>query len=138
MLRLYFDGAIKFNPDRKTGKIGWGFVIKNKEEIIFTGGGFCEEGTTPQAEYLGLISGLKKILELQKEFIVFGDSQLIVYQVSNKWKCYKDSLKPFCLEAQKLLGKNKIDWIPRIENQEADKISKEKLNEGLQNAIPSI
>jgi len=134
MIKIYFDGAIKFNPDRKTGKIGFGYVIKENEMVICSGGGFVQEGTTPQAEYLGLIKALKEANEKGiKEFVVYGDSQLICYQVSGRYNCYNPVLKPFLLEAKKDMQKNKIFWIPREKNQEADFIAGKYLQEGLQN-----
>ena len=132
MIKIFFDGAIKFNPDRKTGKIAYSYIIKKEDVVLFQGSGFGEEGTVPKAEYCGLILGLSKALsEGIKEFEVFGDSQLICYQVEGKYRCDNEQLKPFYEQAKILICKNKINWFRRENNSEADIIAKERLQEEL-------
>jgi len=69
------------------------------------------------AEYLALLDPVQWLVEFPdpKEFQVqiFGDSQLVVNQVSGRWKVRKDHLKPLCNEIQKLLnrfGSWSISW----------------------------
>ncbi len=132
MIKMYFDGAIKFNPDRKKGKIAFSYLIKDEERILFSGSGFCEEGTVPQAEYMGLLLGLKKAEEEGiKSFEVFGDNQLVCYQISGRYGVYNELLKPFYNEAKRLMKDNKIQWIKREFNSEADEIAGKRLQEEL-------
>jgi len=123
-MKMFFDGGIKFDADRKKGKIVSAFIIRDGTNIIsqdFSLG----YGTTPEAEYHGLILGLKKLVELNiSDVEIFGDSQLIIYQILGKYSCDSENLKPLLSEAKKLIGNNKISWIPRELNGEADAICK--------------
>ncbi|MGL6343117.1 MAG: reverse transcriptase-like protein, partial [Waterburya sp.] len=47
-----------------------------------------EKKTNNQAEYGGLLLGLRKALELEiTHLVVFGDSQLIINQVNGEYAC---------------------------------------------------
>ncbi len=87
--------------------------------------------TNNEAEYTGLILGLKKALEVGIEAIdVEGDSNLVVQQVQGKWKVKVPRLVPFQSKANKLIWKFKqwsLKHIPREENADADRLSKEAL-----------
>jgi ribonuclease HI len=76
---LYFDGCSKGNP----GPSGCGAVIYNKNEEIWASFRFIgEDKTNNQAEYSGLLLGLRYAIENGiKELLVFGDSKLIINQV---------------------------------------------------------
>lgn len=74
-------------------------------------------------------NGDKKVLETEG-FIVHGDSQLVIYQVTNKYKVKEPDLKPLYLEAVNLVHVLAIDfgvfikfkWISRDVNNEALKL----------------
>ena len=87
--------------------------------------------TNNVAEYSGAIAGLKKALELGcKHIKVFGDSQLVIYQLSGRYSCKSTGLKPLYQQAQKLLRQFEqysLHWIPRHKNGRADAAAGEVL-----------
>ena len=88
--KLQFDGCSKNNP----GLAGAGAVIyKNGIEIwsnhLFVG----TNNTNNYAEYMGLIFGLEKAIELNiKTLHIEGDSLLVINQMIGKYKCNSHNL----------------------------------------------
>ncbi|MFN3966923.1 MAG: ribonuclease HI family protein [Endomicrobiia bacterium] len=115
-IKVYFDGnktpqgtsCSYVLIDEKTGK--------QKEETIK----LPIETTVPEAEYYGLINALKAIKKTEGiELEIFGDSELIVKQVTGEWECKKPELRLLRSEARNLLNnfeKWQIKWVPREEN----------------------
>jgi ribonuclease HI len=134
---LQFDGASEPNP----GQSGSAYVIFspiktdiNGDQIrilIQEGFNYIPYATNNEAEYNSLILGLTKALELGIEEIeVEGDSNLVINQVQGLWKVKVPRLVPLQSKANKLLWKFKkwtIKHIPREENTDADKLSKEAI-----------
>ena len=91
MYSLYFDGASRKNP----GPASFGGVIYNESgEEFDTYYKFIGTATNNVAEYYGLLAGLHRARELNiKELKVFGDSNLIIQQVTGKWKVKNDNLR---------------------------------------------
>lgn len=91
MYSLYFDGASRKNP----GPASFGGVIYNESgEEFDTYYKFIGTATNNVAEYCGLLAGLHRARELNiKELKVFGDSNLIIQQVTGKWKVKNDTLR---------------------------------------------
>lgn len=93
---LWFDGS---NDPRMIRRASWGYVleIEDKEPII--GQGLVNEDvnqTNNSAEYTGLLSGLIRArLEGVTDILILGDSQLVIYQVTGKYKCKVPHLKKF-------------------------------------------
>ena len=104
--------------------------------------------TNNQAEYQGILSGLRIALQeqesyreqqgqsLRTELIVQGDSNLIIQQVSGNWVCRHANLKPLYGQAMGLLerfrndhdntqgddnnGQVSMQHVSRLENEAAD------------------
>jgi len=117
---LYIDGVSKGNP----GEASCGYVImKDGREIAF-GGRYLGIKTNNEAEYYGLIEGLKKLNELKIDRVkIFSDSRLLVNQINGNFKVKEERLKKLFLEAKKLLSEFKyyeIIHIPREKNKIAD------------------
>lgn len=133
---IFFDGGVKNNPG---GPICGAAIlyIEGQEKPVETGV-VNPSGTNNTAEYKGLISGLKKALELGvTEIEVFGDSNLVVQQVLGNWKVRKEDLKPLHRIATKLFNdpqfkQKSLNWVPREQNKEADKLAGIKLKEYVQ------
>jgi ribonuclease HI len=100
--------------------------------------------TNNEAEYGSCIMVLNHILdnaniikEYTNEVLVYGDSQLVVNQISGEYKVREENLKPLWLEAVNLihvLEKEhgitvRVRWIPREVNNESLGITK-RLSEG--------
>jgi ribonuclease HI len=120
----YFDGASSGNP----GKIGVGFAILNSsDEVVYQRGEIIGTGTNNEAEYFALILLLETALKNGVEKMeIFGDSKLVVEQVSGRWKVKAENLKPFSEIAKDRFKKGNftISWIRRDKNTLADSLSK--------------
>jgi probable phosphoglycerate mutase len=88
------------------------------------------------AEYLGLIAILEHLIriEAQHELImVYGDSKLVIQQMSGRWKIKAGIYEPFAQRAKILTNEfSRIgwQWIPRGQNTTADGLSKVHLATG--------
>ena len=106
---IYVDGS-------GGAKSGYGFFVKE------TGESFFEEKpgiTNNQAEYLAIISALKKFETSGDEIIIFSDSKNTVNQLNHEFAINNEQLRIFAREAWALMAKFsnlKIQWVPRKEN----------------------
>jgi ribonuclease HI len=95
---------------------GYGFFVKE------TGESFYKKEpnvTNNQAEYLAIISVLKKFSNSTDEITVYSDSKNTVSQLNHEYAINNNQLRALAMEAWELLGKYqnlKIKWIPRAEN----------------------
>ncbi len=127
---LYFDGCSKGNP----GKAGAGAVLYDVSMNEFWSG-CCLVGnhsTNNEAEYTGLILGLRKAVELGiEELLVKGDSQLIIRQMKKEYKVNSGILIPLHREALHLSSQIKriqYEHVYRHNNRRADELSNLGLN----------
>lgn len=125
MHTLYFDGCSKGNP----GISGAGAVIYDEQlvEIWSTSYFVGNNNTNNEAEYTGLLIGLKKSVELGIDhLLVRGDSQLIIRQLKGEYKVKSESLKPMYSEAIELIhqiGSVQFEHVYRHLNKRADALS---------------
>jgi len=117
---LFFDGGCRGNP----GPMAIGAVLLENGKKVKEISKNIGIGTNNIAEWKALIEGLKLAIAHDcKELEVRGDSQLIIRQISGKYKVKNENLIPLFNEALKLCGNfNKIDfkWIKRDENSYTD------------------
>jgi len=126
MYSLYFDGASRGNP----GQASYGGVIYFKNKEIYQYSRKIAHITTNNiAEYCGLYHGL---LLAQKNNIrnikVFGDSMLVINQITNKWKVHNDNIRILYKNIIKLLDNfDLIEFhhIKRKFNKRADQLANE-------------
>ena len=122
---LYFDGCSKGNP----GRAGAGAVIYDSAmtEIWSSAEFVGANSTNNEAEYTGLLIGLRKAVEMGiTHLLVRGDSQLIVRQMNKEYKVKSVSLKPMHLEAVELaksIGQIRYEHVYREFNKRADELS---------------
>jgi len=133
MYYIYTDGASRGNP----GDSAYGFAILKDDDILSKGNGYLGEKTNNQAEYIALLEGLKKLLELDinKNVIIYMDSQLIVRQIKGVYKIRNKKLKEYYKKIVKLLDKIenwKIKHINREENEIADKLANDAIDSYLE------
>jgi ribonuclease HI len=124
---MYFDGSSKSNG----GPSGAGYWVDLKE-TSYGGYKFLGNTTNNEAEYNGLIIGLKAISNMKnKKIIVHGDSKLVIEQMKGKWKINAPNLKPLWEEAQELIKDFKnisFIHIDRSLNSKADKLANIAVN----------
>ena len=128
VFRLHFDGATSPNPGK--GGIGIWITGPDNEDIIKLSGSVVKNPcTNNEAEYLALESGLLKAHEdfSIKNLEVYGDSELVIKQVTGVYTVRNKSLKPLWKSIQALIPKfDRISFkhIPRDINQVADRLAK--------------
>lgn len=121
---LQFDGCSKGNP----GLAGAGAVIlKNGKEIWCDSLFVSEKATNNQAEYAGLILGLKAAIELQiSELHVEGDSALVIRQINGEYNVHSSNLLELYKSAKQLQTNFKtitFSHIYRDKNKRADELA---------------
>lgn len=130
----YFDGACEpRNPD---GNMGVGVYITEGQNV-FEWSDFHKEkigNTNNIAEYLAVIKILELLKNKKSETIqIYGDSKLVIEQLSGRWKIKVGQYVPYAQKARELLLEIKknntvgLHWIPREQNQKADDLSKAHL-----------
>ena len=129
-LVLFFDGAARNNP----GPAGAGIVIKRNDTTIGTYGFYLGNKTNNQAEYLALLLGIiiiKKYLKPNEELTIYGDSELLVQQMTGRYRV-KNPILQQLFNAVYILSKDipiTFKHIRRINNSIADKLA----NQGIDN-----
>ena len=126
----YFDGASRGNP----GKAGAGALLINEEgKVVWEASRFLGDKTNNEAEYMALIMLLKAAKDHGVSSLrVFGDSKLVVSQISRQWKINLPHLRALAQEAWSLMEGMSVtlEWIPREKNKLADALS----NQGIDGA----
>lgn len=124
-LCLFFDGSCF-----PTGSAAYGaFVVKDGSAVLHQHRFLeTEDGTNNIAEWAGLVAGLRYVRQNYSthSLHIFGDSQLVIYQLTGKYACKKEHLMPYLREARQLLdGADwQAEWLRRDKNTEADALSK--------------
>ena len=95
---------------------GYGYFVKE------TGESFYEkkpEITNNQAEYLAIISALKKYVDSKEEITIYSDSKNTVNQLNHEFAINDEQLRNLAREAWGIIAKFSnlsIVWVPRKEN----------------------
>lgn len=133
-IKVYSDGAARGNPGPSSigAVISWGGTKKAYREFI----GYA---TNNEAEYKALIFALQKIKLLlgktkskNASIECFLDSELVVKQVTHKYKVSEEHIQKLFLQLWNLaidFGDITYKHIPRSENSEADRLANLALDE---------
>ena len=130
MIEVWFDGLCDKNP---YGKGGVGAVIERNGEIVHIIAQYIGEGkymSNNVAEYAALHSALLYLERLglvDDEVIVYGDSRLVIEQMSGHWKITGGLYTRTALATKALLKcfpNITLHWIPREQNVRADELSR--------------
>jgi ribonuclease HI len=125
----YIDGASRGNP----GPASYAVILKGPDgKAVLELGKYFGRATNNVAEYYGLIHALdsaasRGITRLR----VRSDSELLVRQMEGRYKVKSGDLKPLHERAQNLargFAWFAIEYVPREENREADKLANEALD----------
>lgn len=126
---LFCDGASRGNP----GAGAYGYVVLSDGDILLQGAAVLGTVTNNEAEYQGLIEGLKACATNGvTELTVKSDSELMVRQLNGQYKVKSPNLFARFDEAKKLLTKFKIvkvTHVRREENKLADALANRALDE---------
>ena len=122
-MKIYIDGICRPNP----GKMGIGIHFENGAEVSEPVG----EGTNNEAEYLALERALREVLSRDlKNVVIHTDSQLLVNQISGRWKIESLTSRKYVPRICSLMKGTDVilKWVPRNQNKEADRLSKKALS----------
>jgi len=131
--RLYCDGASRGNP----GPAGAGVALYNpQEDLKAARSWYLGETTNNVAEYQALILGLKLARQLGVTRIqVFSDSQLLVRQISGRYRVKAPHLLPLWRQAKQELQNFEacaISQVPREINSQADGLANQAIDKNSQ------
>lgn len=126
-MKGYFDGCSKGNP----GEAGAGALLTDDHDgVVWQTAQPLGKKTNNEAEYAALIFLLTEAKKRGvKELHIFGDSKLVVSQVSKKWKINLPHLRELAKQAWALMEGMEVSltWVPREKNSRADELSNEAL-----------
>ena len=139
----FFDGLCE--PVNPGGVATYGFAIVCDGGVVYRGYGvigagmFGDDVTNNVAEYTALIKLLEKALELGiDEFVVKGDSQLVIRQLSGVYRVRSSRIVQLYTKAKELermFRRIEYIWIPRKLNEEADNLSRKAYREFVERNI---
>eukprot|EP00656_Telonema_subtile_P035422 TRINITY_DN393_c0_g1_i1.p1 TRINITY_DN393_c0_g1~~TRINITY_DN393_c0_g1_i1.p1 ORF type:complete len:392 (+),score=85.11 TRINITY_DN393_c0_g1_i1:191-1366(+) len=127
-VQLFFDGACSGNPGPGAWG-GWCEIQGRKHEQASRLGAHT---TSNQAEYAGLIGGLRMVLrelDVPPEGValcVHGDSELVIKQMTGEYKLWEPTLKLYHSTAVGLVNRfGMVSYValPREKNRLADKLA---------------
>jgi len=123
-LTLEFDGGSRGNP----GPAGAGVVLRADDGApLVAVGRFIGRATNNVAEYRALIAGLEKAIELGATRLdVFGDSELIIRQMTGRYRVKHPDLVPLHRKAAELaarIGEVRFEHNLRHHNRLADRLA---------------
>lgn len=103
LLLIYTDGASRGNP----GPSAWAFLLLDENRnALEERAGFIGRGTNNEAEYHGLIEGLRAALRRGgRRISVFSDSELMIRQMTGMYRVGSPRLIPLHREAQSISRK---------------------------------
>jgi ribonuclease HI len=130
---MYFDGASSIwsvtGPGVPTVRAGVGLIFVTPEGgIIMHSLALIQPCTNNEPEYEALITDLELSLELEIKVVrIFGDSQLIINQITGEYKVLKPKLIQYHQRAMQLMKRIpyvSIENVTMAVNDEADALAK--------------
>lgn len=124
-LHAFTDGASRGNP----GESGIGIILKDsKGKRLASWHGFIGISTNNRAEYAALIALLERMQSVACErLIIHSDSELMVRQLTGKYRVKDAGLKEYHRRASALLAarpsRTLIRHVPRAMNRDADRLA---------------
>ncbi|MDG6243076.1 MAG: ribonuclease HI family protein [Methanolobus sp.] len=130
---ITFDGSCTPNPGGCMG-FGWVVTLQNNSYSIL-GNDRLEKDTSNNAlfaEYLALKKGMLEYVKAdgQGPVTVMGDSQTVIYQMRGIYPVVDEGMGAIYRDITNIIREYGLDiyfrWVPRMQNQQADKLSKTK------------
>ena len=139
MWTLHFDGSCAPKNPESVAAFGW--ILESNGQTIGSGHDIIGPNLgNNYAEFYGLYQGflaMSRIIGEERGGIlqVRGDSKLVIQIMNKHWRATSDKLyfPAYKLALQELISLRKkgltvfLDWIPREQNTETDKLSKKHL-----------
>lgn len=134
-ITAFFDGSCQLHRG-VWGQASYGAIIFRGSGKIWECSSLFEpkipvETSNNLAEYCGFGVTLKYLKENNLDDLnitIYGDSKLVIEQMSGRWKIRNGVYIPFANRARDLLAtfrvQPKLVWIPREQNLIADRLSK--------------
>jgi ribonuclease HI len=124
-LTAYVDGGGKYK-DIRPANIGV-YITDEQGDPVIEEGYVIGDATNNEAEYSAVLMAIYHAKELGATSLeVFSDSRLVVNQIHGSWKVNQDHIGLYYDEVMR--EKDGLDfsitWIPRSENQRADKLAR--------------
>jgi ribonuclease HI len=132
-LKIYSDGGARGNP----GPAAAAFVAIEDGKVIHKEKKYLGKKTNNEAEYVGVLMGLRWLSENQKDYIKYDviynlDSELVTKQINGQYKIKSPNLKPLIIKVRQLINSidNKILFksLPRSNNSLADSLVNQALD----------
>ena len=129
-VRLYTDGASRGNQ----GDAAWAYVIVKNGSVVAGRSEYIGTATNNVAEYHAVINGLSAAREFTRERVVVrSDSELIVRQLTGKYRITKEHLAALADEVRRLVrefSEVRFESVPREHPciQVADRLCNETLD----------
>jgi len=128
-MKGYFDGASRSNP----GDAGAGCLLMDDNgNVVWSRARYLGVKTNNEAEYSALINLLTEARARGiKKLEVYGDSKLVVSQVTHQWKIKMPHLFELASQVWELADGIKVTyaWVPRERNKLADALSNKAIDE---------
>lgn len=131
IVRVHFDGACE--PARGGGVATYGFTVEGPgidyEERGLAVRPWSPRATNNVAEYTAATRALEYLQGrgFRGHVLMYGDSQLIVRQMTGEYEVKASHLKEYHRHLKHLASRFeevRFEWVPRSENQRADALSK--------------
>lgn len=132
-MKIYCDGAVSGNPG--PGAIAFvgygnkGIVVQHAEMLPHT-------VTNNVAEYAAIVYAMDYLYHHPGSYVIYSDSELVIKQIQGHHKVKNGELKRLNKLIQDkvaygIVGGVIFEWIPREENEKADRLAKLILKEYL-------
>ena len=110
--QLFTDGGSRGNP----GDSAYAYIIRDQEgHEIASGSNYLGVMTNNEAEYHGLLAGLKEVQSRGgTEVEVFMDSELVIKQLKGQYRVKAANLIPLNREAVEILTKMKTAKVTHV------------------------
>lgn len=136
-LVAYTDGGSRGNP----GPSGYGVLLQDGgARVVAELSEFIGIGTNNVAEYSGMLAALEYALEHgYVRLRVISDSELMVKQISGKYRVQSPDLRPLFEEARRRIAKLEafqIEHVLRGKNRRADELANAAMDHGMRRASP--
>lgn len=128
---VYCDGGARGNP----GPAAAAFVVEQHGKVIYKQSKYLGKATNNEAEYAGAILGLSWVIkntpEGEPEITFILDSELVVNQLSGKFKVKKENLRNRYYTAKTLEKKIPLRIIYKSVSRDRNKIADFLVNKEL-------